>query len=63
MNQQQIERRIVSIIERAEYGARHRGGAIKTRSNREATKFHEIADLSEREARQMAADLAKDLAS
>lgn len=61
MNTQEIERRVIEIIERAEYTGRQRGIAKATRSSKASKAATEMADISERYSDRLARDLIADL--
>jgi hypothetical protein len=61
MTQDEIEARIIEIIERAEYAGRQDMLAKKTTGNRIARNAQEAADVSSKMARLMALSLSEEL--
>lgn len=63
MKQEQIEKKLLDLIERAEYTGRQDGISRATRSQKRSDAAREMADISGKLARRMATELAEELAS
>jgi len=63
MTQDEIEARIIAIIERAEYAGRQEMLAMKTSGNKIARNAREHAEVSSKAARLMATALAAEIAA